>query len=80
MTSVAIAAMSRCTAAGPAAVCDTYDETRELRAELERLEPLVGAAFMTATAFRLRDRDALSHALRLLVSATRAVEEAQACA
>ena len=63
---VAIAAMSTRT---------SVEETRELRAELERLEPLVGAAFMTATAFRLRDRDALTAALRILVSATRSVEE-----
>ena len=40
-----------------------------------RLEPLISAALLTTTAFRLRDRDALEDALRLLACATRAFEE-----
>lgn len=38
------------------------------------MEPLIGAALLTAAAFRLRDEDALCHALRLLVEAAQAVE------
>ena len=45
-------------------------ETRDLRAELLQAEPLISAAVLAATAFRLRDRDALTEALRLLVQAT----------
>jgi Ser/Thr protein kinase RdoA (MazF antagonist) len=57
-----------------------YEEQRELRAELDRLEPLVSAAMLTATAFRLRDHEALTEALRMLVSATRLVEREEAFA
>jgi hypothetical protein len=49
-------------------------ENRDLRAELLQAEPLISAAVLAATAFRLRDRDALTEALRLLVQATEAWE------
>ena len=44
-------------------------ENAALRAELGQVEPLVGAALLAATAFRLRDEDGLSDALRRLVQA-----------
>jgi hypothetical protein len=50
-------------------------ENRDLRAELLQAEPLISAAVLAATAFRLRDRDALTEALRLLVQATEAWED-----
>jgi hypothetical protein len=49
-------------------------EAGRLRAELDRVEPVIGAALLTATAFRLRDRAALDEAMRMLVAATRAFE------
>jgi hypothetical protein len=49
-------------------------ENRDLRAELLQAEPLISAAVLAATAFRLRDRDALTEALRLLVQTTEAWE------
>jgi len=59
---------------------DLRRANRELRAELEALEPVISAAVLTATAFRLRDHDALIGALRLLVRAVRRLEERTACA
>lgn len=50
-------------------------DNRALRAELARLEPVVGAALLAATAFRLRDHEALISALRMLVQVTRSFEE-----
>ena len=50
-------------------------ETRDLRAELLQAEPLISAAVLAATAFRLRDREALTEGLRLLVQATEAWED-----
>ena len=46
-----------------------------LRAELARVEPVVSVALLAATAFRLRDHDALISALRMLVRVTRSFEE-----
>jgi len=54
---------------------DWPQDNHALRAELARLEPVVGAALLVATAFRLRDHDALVSALRMLVSVTRGFEE-----
>lgn len=59
---------------------DLDRENSALKEELEQLEPLVSAALLTATAFRLRDHDALIGALRLLVRAIRMFEERHACA
>jgi hypothetical protein len=59
---------------------DLDRENQALKAELEQLEPLVSAALLTATAFRLRDHDALIGALRLLVRAIRVFEDHHACA
>ena len=55
-------------------------ETHSLRVELDELQPVVSAAILTATAFRLRDHEALITALRLLARATRLFEERRACA
>lgn len=53
----------------------------ELVAELERVEPIISAALLAATAFRMRDHDALISALRMLVRVTRVFdEECQNCA
>jgi len=48
-----------------------------VRAELARLEPVVGATLLVATAFRLRDDEALISALRLLCRVIRAWEQEQ---
>jgi hypothetical protein len=61
------------------AVADLYRETRALRSELEEVQPLISAAVLAATAFRLRDNDGLVSALRILVGATRTLEERRAC-
>jgi hypothetical protein len=54
-------------------------ENGALRGELEHAQPLISAALLTATAFRLRDQDALTSALRLLVRAIRLFEDHPAC-
>jgi hypothetical protein len=51
----------------------------QLRAELDEVEPLISAALLVTTAFRLRDHDGLLSALRLLVEATDSFE-ASRCA
>ena len=57
-----------------------HRENQELRAELAQAEPLISAAVLAATAFRLRDREALTEGLRLLVQATQAWEDERASA
>jgi hypothetical protein len=42
-------------------------EITALQTELDQLEPVIGAAVLTATAFRLRDQEGLVLALRGLV-------------
>jgi hypothetical protein len=49
-----------------------------LEAELAAVEPLVGAAILVTTAFRMRDEAGLIATLRLLTAAVRAVEERRA--
>jgi hypothetical protein len=61
------------------AIADLHRETRALRSELDEVQPLISAAVLTATAFRLRDNDGLVSALRILVGATRSLEERRAC-
>lgn len=56
------------------------DENRELRAELAQAEPVLSAAMLTATAFRLRDHEALFSALRMLAGVIRKFEDQRACA
>jgi hypothetical protein len=60
-------------------VDDLHRQTRALRSELDEVQPLISAAVLTATAFRLRDNDGLVSALRILVGATRTLEERRAC-
>jgi hypothetical protein len=54
--------------------------TVALPAEPDEVEAVISAALLAATAFRLRDRQALLSALRLLVRATRSFESRHACA
>jgi hypothetical protein len=61
------------------ALADLHRQTRALRSELDEIQPLISAAVLTATAFRLRDNDGLVSALRMLVGATRTLEERRAC-
>jgi hypothetical protein len=61
------------------AIADLHRQTRALRSELDEVQPLISAAVLTATAFRLRDNDGLVSALRILVGATRTLEERRAC-
>ncbi len=49
-----------------------------LEAELAALEPLVGAALLVTTAFRMRDEAGLIETLRLLTKAVAGVEERRA--
>ena len=60
-------------------LADLHRQTRALRSELDEIQPLISAAVLTATAFRLRDNDGLVSALRILVGATRTLEERCAC-
>ena len=60
------------------AIADLHRETRALRSELDEVQPLISAAVLAATAFRLRDNDGLVSALRILVGATRTLEERRA--
>ena len=64
---------------GLLAIADLHRQTRALRSELDEVQPLISAAVLTATAFRLRDNDGLVSALRILVRATRTLEERRAC-
>ena len=61
-------------------IAELHRENRELRAELDQVEPVISAAVLAATAFRMRDQEALVSALRMLVRATRLFEADHACA
>lgn len=61
-----------------AAIADLHRQTRALRSELAEVQPVISAAVLAATAFRLRDDDGLASALRILVGATRRFEEHRA--
>lgn len=60
------------------AFADLHRQTRALRSELDEVQPLISAAVLAATAFRLRDNDGLVSALRILVGATSTFEERRA--
>jgi hypothetical protein len=49
-----------------------------LQAELDELQATISAAVLAATAFRLRDHQALTGALRLLVRAVDRLEQRRA--
>ena len=51
-----------------------------LQAELEELEPVIGAAVLAATAFRLRDQEGLIMALRGLVRGLHRLDRPSAAA
>jgi hypothetical protein len=60
-------------------IADLHRQARALRSELDEVQPLISAAVLAATAFRLRDNDGLVSALRILVGATKTLEERRAC-
>jgi hypothetical protein len=62
------------------AIADLHERNTELRAELDEVQPVISAAVLAATAFRLRDQNGLISALRLLVRATQGLEARRACA
>ena len=57
------------------AIADVQEQNVALRAELDEVQPVISAAVLAATAFRLRDQGSLVSALRLLVRATSWFEE-----
>ena len=62
------------------AIADVHQENVTLRAELDDVQPVISAAVLAATAFRLRDQAGVISALRLLVRATTWLEERRTCA
>ena len=62
------------------ATVDLHQRNTELRAELDEVQPMISASLLVATAFRLRDQEALLSALRILVRATRLFVDRHACA
>ena len=48
------------------AIADLHEQNTELRAELDEVQPVISAAVLAATAFRMRDQNGLVSALRLL--------------
>ena len=50
------------------------------RQQLDEVQPVISASLLVATAFRLRDQEALLSALRILVRAMRLFEDRRACA
>ena len=65
---------------GDLAIADVHEDSVALRAELDEVQPVISAAVLAATAFRLRDQEGLVSALRLLVRATTWLEERRTCA
>jgi len=66
-------------AASPSSIEELHQQARELQSELDEVQPVISAAFLAATAFRLRDNESLVSAMRILVSATKTLEERRAC-
>ena len=62
------------------AIADLHEQNVALRAELDEVQPVISAAVLAVTAFRLRDQPGLISALRLLVRATTGLEERRTCA
>jgi len=63
----------------PSAIADLHRQACALQAELDEVQPVISAAVLAATAFRMRDNDNLVSALRILVGATKTFEERRAC-
>jgi hypothetical protein len=61
-------------------IADLQEQNVALRAELDEVQPVISAAVLAATAFRLRDQRGLTSALRLLVRAMTWLEERRTCA
>lgn len=61
----------------PAGLAGLRDRVKDLEGELDVQGPVVTAALLTATAFRLRDEAGLVTALRELVGAVSSWERAQ---
>jgi hypothetical protein len=57
---------------------DPFQRLEQLEADLQAQEPVIGAAVLVATSFRLRDEAGLVDTLRLLAQAVAALEEQQA--
>jgi hypothetical protein len=55
-------------------IADLRRQNAALQAELDELQPVISTAVLAATAFRLRDHQALTGALRLLVRAVDRLE------
>jgi hypothetical protein len=66
-------------AASPSSLEELHQQARDLQSELDEVQPVISAAFLAATAFRLRDNESLVSAMRILVSATKRLEEQRAC-
>jgi hypothetical protein len=62
------------------AIADLQEQNVALRAELDEVQPVITAAVLAATAFRLRDQRGLISSLRLLVRAMTWLEERRTCA
>ena len=62
------------------AIADLHEQNVALRAELDEVQPVISAAVLAATAFRLRDQHGLISALRLLARALAGLEERRSCA
>jgi hypothetical protein len=59
-------------------IADLRRQNAALQAELDELQPVISSAVLAATAFRLRDHQALTGALRLLVRAVDRLERRRA--
>ena len=59
-------------------IADLRRQNAALQAELDELQPVISTAVLAATAFRLRDHQALTGALRLLVRAVDRLENRRA--
>ena len=55
-----------------------WSRLAQLEADLQAQEPLIGAAILVATSFRLRDEASLVDTLRLLTQAVHGLEERSA--
>jgi hypothetical protein len=62
------------------AIAGLHEQNTALQAELDEVQPVISAAVLAATAFRLRDQDGLVSAMRLLVRATTGLEAKRTCA
>jgi hypothetical protein len=57
---------------------DPWPRVAQLEVELQAQEPVIGAAILVATSFRLRDEASLVDTLRLLAQAVQGLEDQSA--